>query len=120
MASLANVSPGSSYPGLIKTIENTAVTSCTQLSDGNGNALPISVGATNVTIGCAVSTAGSYSHVLGGVSSCAIGNCSLIAGGTSNCAIGPFSFIYGGSGTCVITACSAILNSYGSQIIRTG
>lgn len=120
MASLANVTPGSSYPGLIKTIDNAEITSCSQLSDGNGNALPISVSSTNMTIGSTVSTAGSYSFVLGGVASCAIGNCSLIAGGTQNCAIGPFSFIYGGNGTCVITACSAIINSYGSQIIRTG
>jgi hypothetical protein len=50
MASLANVSPGSSYPGLIKTIDNVGITGATgptgnysNLTDGNGSVTNISI-----------------------------------------------------------------------------
>jgi hypothetical protein len=50
MASLSGQNPSATFPSLIKTINNNPVTSLVQLSDGNGNGLPISVSTTNVSI----------------------------------------------------------------------
>jgi hypothetical protein len=99
MASLASVTPGASYPGLIKTIDNLALTGCSQLSDGCGNALPISIsksicalnfGATgNVATGC-------NSFILNGSGNCALGAFSIISGNNS-CATSSDSVILGGN-----------------------
>jgi hypothetical protein len=50
MASLANVSPGSSYPGLLKTENNTGVTGSLQtITDGEGTVLPLQLSCDYVT-----------------------------------------------------------------------
>jgi len=51
MASLSGQNPSATFPSLIKTINNNPVSaSLVQLSDGNGNGLPISVSTVNVSI----------------------------------------------------------------------
>jgi hypothetical protein len=50
MAGLTGNKPKDTYKGLIKTIDSNEVTGDVQLSDGNGNALPISVSTTNVRV----------------------------------------------------------------------
>lgn len=50
MATLTGNTPKDTYKGLIKTIDSNEVTGEVQLSDGNGNALPISVSADEVKI----------------------------------------------------------------------
>jgi len=50
MASLANVSPGSSYPGLLKTENNTGVTGSLQtITDGEGTVLPLRLSCDYIT-----------------------------------------------------------------------
>lgn len=108
MASLASVSPGSSYPGLIKTLDNAALTSCVQLSDGEGNALPISISQVNdsVSFGHPSNTAaGCFSAILGGTGNCASGCGSVILSGDRNLALGLYSIAHGS------TNCA--LNDYG-------
>jgi hypothetical protein len=49
-SSLANLTPGSSFPSIIKVGNNTSLTSSNQvLSDGSGNDLPIEVSSSQVT-----------------------------------------------------------------------
>jgi hypothetical protein len=50
MATLTGNKPKDTYKGLIKTIDSNEVTGDVQLSDGNGNALPITVSATNARV----------------------------------------------------------------------
>ena len=97
MASLASVTPGASYPGLIKTIDNLALTTCSQLSDGNGNALPISISAqkNSVNLGSTTNIAsGCFSTILGGTGNCALGIYS-IAQGNSSCALNDYGVAMG-------------------------
>jgi len=55
MASLSGQNPSATFPSLIKTINNNPVSaSLVQLSDGNGNALPISISTVNVSISSAL------------------------------------------------------------------
>jgi hypothetical protein len=111
MASLANVSPGASYPGLIKTLDNAALTSCVQLSDGDGNALPISISQVNdsISFGHPSNTAsGCFSAILGGTGNCASGCGSVILSGDRNLALGLYSIAHG-SNNCAI-------NDYGVAI----
>jgi hypothetical protein len=50
MASLANVSPGSSYPGLLKTENNTGITGSLQtITDGEGTVLPLQLSCDFIT-----------------------------------------------------------------------
>jgi hypothetical protein len=102
MASLASVTPGSSYPGLIKTIDNLALTGCSQLSDGCGNALPISISPAI----CALN--------FGATGNVATGCNSFILNGSGNCALGAFSII-SGNNQCAIGADSVILGGYGNK-----
>lgn len=50
MATLTGNKPKDTYKGLIKTIDSQEVSGDVQLSDGNGNPLPISVSATDVRV----------------------------------------------------------------------
>ena len=50
MASLSGFTPASTFQSLIKTVNNLAVTGAVQLSDGNGNLLPITVSSASVLI----------------------------------------------------------------------
>ncbi len=121
MASLASVTPGSSYPGLIKTIGNDALTTCTQLSDGDGNALPISISAqkNSVNLGSTSNLAsGCFSTILGGTGNCALGMYS-IAGGINNCAVGDRTIALGfcntalESGAISLGACNGVRSAVG-------
>jgi hypothetical protein len=50
MASLANVTPGASYPGLLKTENNTGLTGSLQVvSDGSGNLTPLRISTCFIT-----------------------------------------------------------------------
>ena len=50
MASLANVTPGASYPGLLKTENNTGITgSLQQISDGSGILTPLRISTASIT-----------------------------------------------------------------------
>lgn len=49
MATLTGNKPKDTYKGLIKTIDSQEVSSAKQLSDGDGNALPIEISQTSVT-----------------------------------------------------------------------
>ncbi len=50
MASLASVTPGSSYPGLLKTENNTGLTGSLQIvSDGDGNLTPLRISTCFIT-----------------------------------------------------------------------
>jgi hypothetical protein len=105
MASLANVTPGASYPGLIKTIDNLALTTCSQLSDGCGNALPISISAqkNSVSLGSTTNiSSGCFSTILGGTGNCALGIYS-IAQGNSSCAINDYGVAMGFRNTSIKT-----------------
>jgi hypothetical protein len=50
MATLTGNKPKDTYKGLIKTIDSNEVSGDIQLSDGNGNALPITVSTTEVRV----------------------------------------------------------------------
>lgn len=50
MASLSGFTPASTFQSLIKTVNNLAITGSSQLSDGNGNTLAISLSATDVSV----------------------------------------------------------------------
>lgn len=50
MAGLKGTKPQETYQGLIKTIDNQEVSGDVQLSDGNGNALPITISSTQVKV----------------------------------------------------------------------
>ena len=50
MATLTGNKPKDTYKGLIKTVDSDEVTGEVQLSDGNGNVLPINVSPTEVRI----------------------------------------------------------------------
>lgn len=50
MATLTGNKPKDTYKGLIKTINSNEVTGEVQLSDGNGNALPMTVSTTDVRV----------------------------------------------------------------------
>lgn len=50
MSTLTGNKPKDTYKGLIKTIDSQEVTGEVQLSDGNGNALPLRVSSTNVRV----------------------------------------------------------------------
>ena len=50
MASLASVTPGASYPGLLKTENNTGLTAgFQQISDGSGNLTPLRISTCFIT-----------------------------------------------------------------------
>ena len=50
MATLTGNKPKDTYKGLIKTFDSNEVTGEVQLSDGNGNALPMTVSTTDVRV----------------------------------------------------------------------
>lgn len=50
MATLTGNKPKDTYKGLIKTVDSNEVTGEVQLSDGNGNALPMTVSTTDVRV----------------------------------------------------------------------
>ena len=50
MATLTGNKPKDTYKGLIKTVDSNEVTGDVQLSDGNGNALPITVSTQDVRV----------------------------------------------------------------------
>lgn len=50
MSTLTGTRPKDTYKGLIKTSDNGEITTEKQLSDGNGNNLPISVSTTSVAL----------------------------------------------------------------------
>tara|TARA_R110000796_G_scaffold16612_1_gene51783 strand:- start:419 stop:772 length:354 start_codon:yes stop_codon:yes gene_type:complete len=50
MSTLTGTKPKDTYQGLIKTVDNGPVDSSKQLSDGDGNIIPITVSATEVRI----------------------------------------------------------------------
>ena len=60
MAGLQGTKPQDTYKGLIKTIDNQEISGEIQLSDGNGNPLPIKVSTTDVRINGQSLT--SYTH----------------------------------------------------------
>jgi len=112
MASLASVTPGSSYPGLIKTIENSALTTCTQLSDGDGNALPITISPTNcgVSLGSANNAVtGIFSSVLGGISNCSTGSYSTVISGQGNINLARHSSVVGGISNGIYGGCRNVI-----------
>ena len=104
MASLANVTPGSSFPGLIKTSDNCALTSCVQLTDGCGNAIPIIISPTTSSI--------NFGTIVNDVSGCG----SMILGGTGSKAIGAYS-ILSGSGSCITSNDSVVLGGYSNKAL---
>ena len=66
MSTLTGTKPKDTYQGLIKTSDNGPVSGSKQLSDGNGNLIPISVSTTAVTMTGAVTANGesltSFTH----------------------------------------------------------
>lgn len=60
MAGLKGTKPQETFQGLIKTIDNQEITGEVQLSDGNGNALPLVVSTTQVKVNGESLT--SYTH----------------------------------------------------------
>jgi len=50
MATLTGNKPKDTYKGLIKTVDSNEVTGEVQLSDGNGNVLPMTVSTTDVRV----------------------------------------------------------------------